>query len=281
MANTRPWTCPACSSTASSRYCAVCGEERPQPHELTLRGLLRQAMVACTSLDARLLRTSSTLLRQPGALTAYYLQGRRKAFIGPFAFFLLANVLFVAMEALTSSNIFSSPLNKHLHNQPWSELAQRLVAQRLLATHISLEAYAPVFNQAVAAHAKSLVALLVIPFALLPPLLFHRQRLPFAAHLAFSLHFYAFMLFLISAALLIPWFSVLSGGPGLSSQLLDNSIAVGLLALCTLYLYLATRRVYHGRGAVGAVKLAILVLAATGIFLGYRFLLLLMTLYGT
>ena len=88
--------------------------------------------------------------------------------------FLLTNVLFVAMEVLPGSNIFSTPLDNHLHNQPWSPLAQELVSHRLEEMQTTLDAYAPIFNQAVARNAQSLVILMVLPFALFPPVLFRK-----------------------------------------------------------------------------------------------------------
>jgi hypothetical protein len=281
MTDPAQWICPACNTSVSTPYCPACGERQPHPHELTLRGLLHQAVEAFTSLDARLWRSLGNLLRHPGALTVLFYHGSRKPYIGPFALFLLTNVLFVAMEVLPGSNIFSTPLDGHLHNQPWSPLAQELVSHRLEEKETTLDAYAPIFNQAVARNAQSLVILMVLPFALFPPVLFRRSRMPFAVHLAFSLHFHAFLLLLISIALLIPAFDLWLGGAGLASQPLDNGIAIGSLLISAVYLYLSAGRVYGGSGATRIFKAVLLVLAAASIFLGYRFMLLLVTLYTT
>ena len=281
MTDTVHWICPACNTAVTTPYCPACGERQPHPHELTLRGVLHQAVEAFTSLDARLWRSLGTLLRRPGALTVLYYHGPRKPYIGPFALFLLTNVLFVAMELLPGSNIFSTPLDKHLHNQPWSPLAQELVSHRLQEMKTTLDAYAPVFNQAVARNAKSLVILMVLPFALFLPVLFRKSRMPFAVHLAFSLHFHAFLLLLISIALLIPAIDLWFGGAGLASQPLDNGIAIGALLICAVYLYLSAGRVYGGSGVTRIFKAVLLALAAASIFLGYRFMLLLVTLYTT
>jgi hypothetical protein len=152
--------------------------------------------------------------------------------------FLLTNVLFVAMEVLPGSNIFSTPLDNHLHNQPWSPLAQELVSHRLEEMETTLDAYAPTFIQAVARNAQSLVILMVLPFALFPPVLFRKSRMPFAVHLAFSLHFHAFLLLLIGIALLIPAIDLWLGGPGLASQPLDNGIAIGSLRIFLGYRFM-------------------------------------------
>ena len=282
MTDPGSWTCPTCNVEVATPYCPSCGERRLHARDLTLRGMLHKAFEAFTNLDARLLRSVRCLVQRPGALTLLYLHGPRKPYIGPLALFLLANVLFVAMESVASSNVFSTPLDKHLHNQPWSGLAQQLVAQHLAATKTSLAAYAAVFDPKVAAHAKSLVILMVLPFALLPPLVFRRHPRPFVAHVAFSLHFHAFMLLLLSASLLVPIADVvLLGGPGLASQLLDNALAIGLLLVCAVYLYLASGPVYETRGATRVLQTIALTMAAMAIFLGYRFALLLITLQTT
>lgn len=281
MTDTTLWTCPTCSSPVTTPYCPTCGERQPHLDELTLRGLLNQAVEAFTSLDARLWRTLGDLLRRPGALTVLYHHGPRKPYIGPFALFLLANVLFVAMELLPGSNIFSTPLDQHLHNQPWSPLAQDLVAHRLADKATTLDAYSPDFNQAVAKNAQSLVVLMVLPYALLLPVLFRKSRMPFAVHLAFSLHFHAFLMLVISAALLIPAIDMWLGGAGLGSRPLDNGIAIGSLLISAVYLYVSAGRVYGGRGPTRILKALLLALVAGGVFLGYRFTLLLITLYTT
>lgn len=281
MTDPTRWTCPTCSAPVTTPYCPTCGEQQPHRYELTLRGLLHQAVEAFTSLDTRLWRTLGELLRRPGALTVLYHHGPRKPYIGPFALFLLANVLFVAMELLPGSNIFSTPLDQHLHHQPWSPFAQNLVAHHLANSGTTLDAYAPVFNQAVAKNAQSFVALMVLPYALVLPVLFRKSRMPFAVHLAFSLHFHAFLLLVISAALLLPAIDLWLGGAGLASRPLDNGIAIGSLLVSAIYLYFSAGRVYGGSGTTRILKAVLLALVAGGVFLGYRFTLLLITLYTT
>jgi hypothetical protein len=273
------WVCPTCKQVVSAEYCPTCGERRLRPRDLTLRGLLAQVAQSITNLDARLIRTVRCLVGHPGELTVRYLQGPRKPYIGPFAFFLLTNVLFVAMEALTKSNVFSTPLAHHMENQPWSPWARGFVPHRLAEMHTTLAAYTPVFDAAVARNAQSFVALMVLPFALAPALVFRRTHRPFVAHVAFSLHFHAFMLLLLSVSLAVPAFDLAMGGRGLESQVLDNTLAAAHLAICAIYLGVAIGPVYGARGIARLLQAIVLVVAAMATFLGYRFVLLLVTLY--
>jgi hypothetical protein len=202
-------------------------------------------------------------------------------YIGPFELFLIANVLFFATQSLTNTNIFSSTLDSHLHNQDWRAVAQVLVSHRLETMQTTLDLYAPIFNQAVVLNAKSLIILMALPFAFLLPIMFYRDRQPFAAHEVFSLHLYAFLLLLFCVSLAIAAVDVLFGGAGLNSARMDNILSVINLAVCATYLYIATGAVYHASGAIRVIKVLALTLAVGGMVLGYRFVLFLITLYST
>jgi len=281
VTGTNSWTCPTCSSRLSTRYCPACGERPPSARDLTLRGLLHQLFLVCSSIDGRLLRSFGCLVTRPGALTVAYVQGRRTGYLKPFQLFFIANVMFFAMQSLTSTNIVSSTLDSHLHNQDWQAVAQRLVSQRLETLNTTLDRYAPVFDQAIVLHAKSFIVLMALPLALLLPILFYRNRQPFVAHAVFSLHFYAFLLLLFCISLAVAAVDVLLGGAGLNSTRMDNALSVVNLTASATYLYLASGTVYRVSGAIRIVKALTLTLAVAAILLGYRFVLFLLTLYTT
>jgi hypothetical protein len=172
VADCPPWTCPACRHSVTTPFCGRCGEEPLPPRDLTLRGVAEKVLHAVTSIDARTMRTAWQLLRHPGELTLAWTSGVRKPYVTPFQLFLIANVLFFALQWLTGENVFSSSLDSHLHHQDWRELAQSLLTLRLETTHTSLEAFGPVFDRAVVLNAKSLILLMTLPFALILPLVF-------------------------------------------------------------------------------------------------------------
>jgi Protein of unknown function (DUF3667) len=278
---TEPWTCPTCNNEISTPYCSDCGEHPQDALDLTLRGLFAQLFQAVSSIDGRLCRSFRCLVSHPGALTIAYVRGIRMPYLGPFQLFLLANVLFFAMQSMTNTHIVSSPLDSHLHNQDWSVIAQRLVSHRLESRKTTLELYAPTFNQANLLHAKSFIILMVLPFALLLAILFYWNRQPFVAHVVFSLHFYAFLLLLFCVSLALAAVHTSFGGVGLNSSRVDKVLTAFNLGVCVFYLYLAAGRVYGVRGAIRALKVVVLALATAGILLSYRFVLFLITLYST
>ena len=186
------------------------------------------------------------------------MRGRRIHFVGPFQLFLFANVLFFAMQSLTNTNIVSSTLDSHLHLQDWSAFAQAQVAHRLAATHTTLESYTPFFDKAVVLNTKSLIILMVLPFAGLLLTLFYHSRQPVFAHVVFSLYFYAFLLLVFCVSLAVAAVEQLLGGGGLSSARMDNILTAVNLVACAVYLYVATGRVYRAAGLMRILKVVTL-----------------------
>lgn len=175
MIETEPWICPTCHKAASTRFCPDCGERRLRRRDLALSGFVDQLIQAFTPIDDRLVRSFRCLVGRPGFLTVAYLQGRRKPYIGPVPLFLIANVLFFATESLTGGKVFTTPLDAHLHTQPWSPFAEVLVSRRLEAMQTTLDAYAPVFDRAVARNARSLIIFMALSFMAAPSIVFQRS----------------------------------------------------------------------------------------------------------
>jgi hypothetical protein len=275
------WTCPTCRTAVVTRFCPSCGERPLEHHELTLRGLATQIFNALTSVDGRLLRTFARLMRGPGDLTVAYLVGQRKPYIGPVPLYFMANVLFFAAESLFGAHVFSTSLEYHLSNQPWSPLARTLVAHHLESAGTTLAAYTSVFDQALSLHARSLIILMALVFAVFPWLVFHRRHRPFVAHAVFSLHLYSFLLVLLCVADVIPALDARFGEGGAWWRVLDNAMAAALLLACAVYMYVASRKVYGAQGVARAAQVAVLTIGVGAVVLGYRFGLLLLTLYTT
>lgn len=281
MTESARWTCPTCNEIVLTPFCSRCGEQPLVPHDLTLRGLSEKLLHALTSIDARAARSALCLLRHPGELTLAWVRGARKPYVAPFQLFLIANVIFFALQWLTGVTVISSSLDSHLHHQDWRELALSLLTQRLQKTQLSLAQYAPVFDRAIVLNAKSLIGLMAIPFALFLPLVFVRQPRPFMTHAVFSLHFYTFLLLLFCVAMLAAKLSSLLGFGGIESLVVDNVLSTANFVACVAYLYIAIGPVYGTAGAMRGLQAVVLTVAIAAIVLGYRFVLFLITLYAT
>ena len=174
-----------------------------------------------------------------------------------------------------------STLDAHLHTQAWSEFAPRLVEARLAVLHKTLELYAPAFDQAVEVKARSLIIFMALFFALVPMLVFLRRRRPLIAHAVFSLHFYSFLLLLLCVAAVVQAMIGRAGGFGFTSDGVDHFLSVSLLMASAVYLYFSIAPVYGTRGVARVAASLVFTTCVCVIALGYRFALLLITLYST
>ena len=270
------WLCPTCHKAVSSAFCPDCGEQQLDFRALTLRGLAEQLFQSLTSVDSKLIRSVLSLVAKPGALTVAYLEGRRKPYLGPVPLFLMANVLFFAAETLFRSSVFATPLAMHLEKQPWSPLAQTWAANRLAALHTTLDEFAPIFDRALALHARSWIIVMALSFTPLPLLAYRQRRMPVTAHAVFSLHLYSFLLLLLCAGTGV---EALFGGPTVMPAPVDPFVSITLLAACAAYLYVAVGAVYATRGARRLLEVAVLSVGVAALVLGYRFALFALTLY--
>ncbi len=265
----RKWTCPSC------------GEVPLRERDLSLPDLSLQFLRGFSSVDGSLMRSARAVLTRPGALSADHVAGQRRAFFGPLPLFLVANAVFVAIQSLTHMNIFSSPLDSHLHNQDWSPLVRRLVADRFAGNGEALSAYAAQFDRAAMLNAKALIILMVLAFTPLLAILFRRAGRAFGAHLVFALHLYAFILILMCAALAAAEVELLAGGLGLASPRVDLALSISLLLASGAYFYLAIGAFYESRGIPRIAK-TILGTASIGlIVVAYRFVIFLISFATT
>jgi hypothetical protein len=272
-------TCATCGNEVASKYCPICGEKRLGKDDLTLRHLIAHAIETISNTDGRVFGSLRDLALRPGVLTAAYIQGRRKPYIGPLQLFLIINVLFFAMQSLSGWRIFSTPLDSHLHDQIYSGVARPLVDDRLTDRQTTLESYRPLFNQAAALNAKTLIILMVPPFAVFASLLFRRRDRTVVTHVVFAIHFFAFVLLIYSLLLSVAF--VATRLLGFSGSVLDGWLSLIHLAIYTAYLYGAAGTAYGVTGFARVLKVALLAVAVPVILLGYRFAVFLITLYST
>ena len=237
-----------------------------------------QALRQFSSLDGRLARSFRLLLTRPGELSLAHVAGRRRACLGPFQLFLIANALFFAIQSFTHFNIFSSTLDSHLHEQDWSPIAQSIVTARLAAKGMTLAALTPAFDHAAVLNAKALIILMALAFAPVLPAVFFRARRRFGAHVVFALHLYSFILLLFCLSLLLAELQFRMGGAGLASPVVDKALTLFNLAATGLYLWWAIGAFYESRGLARIVQAAGLAVLVGLIVLGYRFVIFLVTI---
>ena len=277
----KSWTCPGCSRVRRSAYCPKCGEGKLRERDLTLRDIAGQFAKGFSSVDGKLLRSSRAVLTKPGALTDAYVRGERRRFLAPLALFLIANALFAAVQSLTGTNVLSSPLESHLQVQDWRELARSLVDHRLAITHENVADYSKRFDRAAIFNAKALMILMVLAFAPIAAILFRGRHKAAGVHVVFALHIYTFVFVLLCVSVMLAEVERWVGGAGLRSPVVDTALTVFNLAACLGYIYLALGPAYGVKGTSRLASAAALTAFVGVLFVGYRFVIFLITLYST
>jgi hypothetical protein len=83
-------TCANCGADLAGNHCSHCGQHRREARRLEVRQILLRFSENLFNFDSAFLRTWLGLTRHPGHVCREYIQGRRKAYMNPFGYFLLA-----------------------------------------------------------------------------------------------------------------------------------------------------------------------------------------------
>lgn len=277
------WDCPSCSSQSSTKFCPSCGERRPHAGLLSIAHFLESVFESFFHADGRFLSTLRALIFRPGELTAAYLIGAHKRYLGPIQLFLIINLVYFLAQSITGWNTFSTPLQIHVGDLRYRELAKAILDSRLEHLHLTYDQFEPIFNHAVGLHAKSLVIIMVPLFALLVGILFWRKKRMVVPHVVFATHFMTFNLLILCLIQILTNVVVMGMGiigevPGW--QQVDNITTLVLTVIQAVYIFKSTRTVYQQSWWLSALKTTVLTLALSWVVLAFRFLLFLITLYS-
>jgi hypothetical protein len=254
--------CPNCGTPLAGRFCHTCGQKRLEPEEQRFRWFLGQVIKALTMADGRFLGSLGRLVFRPGTLDRDWLAGRRRRQLAPLSLFLIANLVYFFHPPLTDFNL---SLADQIYQQPYSAVAERMVSARLESRGVELVAYAASY-QAEATGLAKLLVILQAPLLALALLALHpRRRLYFVDHLAVSLHFWAFLLFLVMAVPL--GLGLVYRLTGLGSQAF---LQLSLGGLVLLYAWQQLRVAYGQPGWLALAKLPLFLLGMVVAHFCYR-----------
>ena len=287
-------SCPSCGTRFRGLYCHVCGEKRLSEQDRTVGHFLHEAMGTFANLDGTFWRTFRTLILRPGVLTAAYLRGARRPYLGPLKVFLLCNLVYFFVQPWTNYSGYNTTLEAQRGRQLYSH-AMRLdeaVRARLGADTLSAEVYAARyaayelrFNAKSSTYARTLILLLVPILALWLKALLPRRL--YADHLVFATHLLAWQLLFVMSAYLMLYSHMLTGPvhallPEVAANLLDEMSGV---LLEFPYVYFAFRGAYGLRRGAALGRALLLVAPLFGLFMfatvAYRLLLFWLTFATT
>lgn len=246
--------CTNCGAARPGRFCADCGQERLDPDDLHLRRFARRVGQEVLDLDSALARSLRTLFTRPGELTAEFVRGRRRSYLGPFKLYLLATLLYfvVAWPALLR---VAAPAVAGIRETPGFVSVARKKG-------LSPDELARRFDDGFQKYAKVATDVLAIPLlALALAGAARRARRRYPEHLVFTLH-YSAVHYLVASA----WALVLLAALAVRGSPPPQWAVYATYLFMVPYAYLALRRVYGLRWTwprAAAFLVAELVILAT------------------
>jgi hypothetical protein len=263
--------CATCGTQLAGQFCHQCGEKNLRPDDFSVRGYVTDVVQQVTSLDFKLLRSFKTLLFRPGQLTREFALGRRRLYTPPLTLFLMANVLYFFLAPHV--NTFNANLANQLHQQFYSQWATNsLVEKHRTSPNFTLPIYDAKYNLVSKDISKSLV-IINAPFLALLFFAVNRRRSRYLLiDVAFSLHFFAFLMILLTGLGLFFQFK------NSFSNWLNHYFEL-LVAACTfIYFTLAVRQCYQTNWPEAVLKAIYLQLAYLITIILYRLVLFVVTL---
>jgi hypothetical protein len=100
-------SCKNCGTRSEFHYCPACGQ-RTSVYKVTFRETFDDLADALFTVNAPLIITFKLLIVNPGKLFTSYLEGQRRKYYKPVAFFLLTTLLFILIRSLIGINIFEN-----------------------------------------------------------------------------------------------------------------------------------------------------------------------------
>jgi hypothetical protein len=233
--------CPNCGERGRGPYCSACGERFLTDHDLSLKYfVLRSLPHELFDIDGKFVRTMRVLVFRPGALASDYVAGRRKGYLEPLRFYVIAFLLHATLTALFAGH--GPSLLEQIHrNDPWNLLT------RLAASRRDINWSAPELRESLSERTRwgsEIGTMLVfLGVAAIQRVVFFRTHRRYLEHVALALNvvsFYIVVMVLIEAAL-----GIFAGSHYASYD--ADAQTLTALTLLPLYWFLAIRRFYGVR----------------------------------
>jgi hypothetical protein len=268
--------CASCGRPLSGRFCSDCGEERIDPHTLTVRHFLTHAIHEVFELDGKTWRTLRGLVLRPGFVASEYCAGRRRCYVIPFRLLITAVIVYalctrgglqismfvgpVALSLMPAAVKEGVSISDTVRQVDRFHLLGGLAAERAPSKEAESDAARTRFHGRLEKFAEPLSFANVFMLAVTLQALFHRRRKHFVENGVFSMHFMSFAL--LSGALFSPVPAMLAAGWGV--VVLPSILVIVLWQFG--YLIVAIRRFYYPDQARGIRPKAIAATAALVVY---------------
>lgn len=232
-----PPYCLNCDTRLHGTFCHSCGQKAASA-SVNVHDFVHEATHELLHLDGKILRTLKLLVTKPGQLTLEFLEGRRARYISPLRVYLTFSLIFFTLAA-----ILPRGLDGGMKVKGTTGLKGDTEFERRLGSGLNkAEKDTSLISNAVMKHLPKVMFGLMPVFALITWLFYRKQQRFYIPHLYYSVHFHAFVFFVMAVYLLVSRVGV------------PKPAAAVLILTMFPYHFLALRRVYGGTRARTLVK---------------------------
>lgn len=107
ISETEPRYCNNCKDELTGKYCNSCGQ-RASVHKITFGETFQDLIDTMFSVNTPLWTTLKMLIKNPGKLFREYLNGRRKSYYKPVAFFILMTIVYLVIRSFIKFDPFGN-----------------------------------------------------------------------------------------------------------------------------------------------------------------------------
>ena len=198
------------------------------------------------SFDSKFFKSLKLLLISPGFLTHEYSEGRIASYITPLKMYLFISVVSFFISSFTSSDELSS-LEEDFN-------AKEFVEYHISQSGVSREVFETKFNNELQGKTPLYFLALVVLFSLPLKLIYMQTKRPYVEHLVFSLHFFSFLLIMLTVS-------------SLFELIVPDIILLFLFVFPFIYLFFAVKNLYGQKIILSFFETVILFIYFTGLLM--------------
>lgn len=232
-------TCKSCHHVFTGNYCNQCGEKILTPRDRSFKTVLNTILLTVTFADSRFIKTLWMVLKNPGALSRDFANGKRVKRLTPMALFFVLNLIYFFFPVI---QLFNASLNTQLLSV-LGHWYQEIIARKAVSLDLDLAAFTMIYNLKTQGLAKLMVMVFVVVSSLPLNILYWKKNKYFTDHVGYAVELACFNLF-VNAIVLTLLVRILQVGPYLTETTLT-----GIFIVTNLYfVFRSGITFYHEKG---------------------------------
>jgi len=268
-------SCSNCNfSPLNSAFCPNCGQKKLTKKDLSLGALTQELIQGFFNFENAFFRTLKSFFFSPNNYVSSYNLGKRKKYISPIKWFLIANAIYFLFPFI---NTFTTTLQIQLSGLIYSNLINDLVETLISSSTVDLETFHLKYNDLTKTLSKIFLLALPLMFSCVTYLtnFNEKKHKPLLFHINYSLILYSFLLTTILC--LFPLIHSLIAN-GSQAYINDTTITSVSLVSLNIYGFFLYRGFFKSGLVKNILRTVLLNISFYLLIFAYRFLLLVVTL---